>query len=859
MFAWMRLQAALAFLFLTLSVAQGAVELAFDFNGTDPARNLPWVSTAVRAPGWSTSGWVRGLGLGLVTARDGRLAFSVSAGQVPNTLQESVSTSQYLAVGIQAPTLNGYRVRFTIRRESWFAPLQYAVRSSMDGFASNLFVSQLLENADAATDSFTFLLPQSGFGGLTAPVEFRLIPFAARYSGHAASLTAFSLEPAGVQRSVLLTSGPGGQAFLEPARTLFEEGELVRFRALPDPGYKFGGWSGSVTGRGNPRALPVTGEMSVQAVFHRRAAARMELGGNLDGVTYYGQAWVFKDCFKLARTWLTRGVNSFEWDSGQTPPLDSDGWPVQVPFTPAGGTPQYVHTLMPAYGAGAYTVRFRGTGRVDVLPPGGGRVILNGTGGLFQQTVNLVPTAADWAIHVQIQTSSASDPIRQLEILAPGQAAGDVQADPFHPAFLDKLGPFRILRFMDWLRTNGNPLQTWAQRTKLSDYTQTQGQGVAHEWIIRLCNQTGKHPWICIPHMADDEYVRQTARLYRDTLAPGLRVYVEYSNETWNGHPDFTQTQYVSQRGQALGLHTQPFSAGQRYTALRSAQIFGIFSGEYGASQRHRHVNVLASQAAALESVTVPRVEALNDPAINPQGHTADVIAIAPYFGVNFLPVPGTEGNAQPTVNPMPTVDELVTTHSLNTIQDAVGWVTAHRRLADEQGWRLVCYEGGQHFTGIGGAQNNDELTARLFAANRDPRMGQRYQEYFAQLQRSGVDLFMNFGHIQAWSKYGAWGALQSQEQPVSESPKWQAITGLGAGLQALREEGRLVRNGIQGWAFGFNLRPDRSYRVESSANLSEWSVLPGMEQLRGEDIHMEIPVPEPQENRRFWRARPNE
>jgi hypothetical protein len=220
--------------------------------------------------------------------------------------------------------------------------------------------------------------------------------------------------------------------------------------------------------------------------------------------------------------------------------------------------------------------------------------------------------------------------------------------------------------------------------------------------------------------------------------------------------------------------------------------------------------------------------------------------------------VPGTESNPQPTIQPMPTVDELVTTFSQNTMQDAVGWVTAHRGLADEQGVRLVCYEGGQHFTGIGGAENNDELTARLFAANRDPRMGDRYREYFRLMQQAGVDLFMNFGHIKSWSKYGAWGALQSQEQPVAESPKWQAILERGEGLNAEREEGRLMGSAGQGWRFGFHLRSDRSYRVETSANLSDWSLLPGMEQVRGDEIYMEIPVPSVSENRRFWRARPN-
>ena len=36
--------------------------------------------------------------------------------------------------------------------------------------------------------------------------------------------------------------------------------------------------------------------------------------------------------------------------------------------------------------------------------------------------------------------------------------------------------------------------------------------------MIELANLTDKDAWICIPHLADDDYVTQAARLIRDTL-----------------------------------------------------------------------------------------------------------------------------------------------------------------------------------------------------------------------------------------------------------------------------------------------------------------------------------------------------
>ena len=54
--------------------------------------------------------------------------------------------------------------------------------------------------------------------------------------------------------------------------------------------------------------------------------------------------------------------------------------------------------------------------------------------------------------------------------------------------------------------------------------------------------------------------------MVRDTLDPSLKVYIEDSDEVWNGH--YTAAVYARQQGLALGLSDNPFEAQIRYHAL---------------------------------------------------------------------------------------------------------------------------------------------------------------------------------------------------------------------------------------------------------------------------------------------------
>ena len=99
--------------------------------------------------------------------------------------------------------------------------------------------------------------------------------------------------------------------------------------------------------------------------------------------------------------------------------------------------------------------------------------------------------------------------------------------------------------------------------------------------MIDLCNRLQVDPWFCIPHLADDDYVRQFATMVRERLDPKLKVYVEHSNEVWNGQ--FAQARYAKEEGRRLGLSDNDFQAQLYYHSMRSVQIFAdLRAGVWG-------------------------------------------------------------------------------------------------------------------------------------------------------------------------------------------------------------------------------------------------------------------------------------
>jgi len=754
------------------SAASGQSLLVCDFNGTEPSLHTPWTAVSYIEPNVFYSGWRLGSGAIPTAGVNDAFAYYISAGSADSNLTEAIRDNEHIYFSL-SPTagtlnLNGKKVNFSIQRIAWFAPRSYAVFTNVGGFAEGdqLFTTASVGNGDYAEHHYSFIMPPTGYDGLTGQVVLRIYGWEAKWGNHNTKLTAFSIEQAMPVHTLTITSGPGGTATSNPQGTYFEDGTAVKLLANPDAGYHFTGWSGDITGLGNPHTIIVDSNIAVTAEFAVNPPPAMKVAINVAGTEDWSTEWDFVDAFKMARIWMTRRVGSNDWESGKQNeiPLDSNGWPTIVPFVASDGNSHYVHTVTPAFVAGNYTMIVEGAGEIQLKNAASNHLYPAGGTNTYTITVPSGMTGPT-ALYVEIRQSSASDPIRNLRIISPGSGT-TYQSQPFHSLFLERLEPFAGVRYMDWQKTNNSPLSAWADRTAPAAYTQTREQGVALEHMAQLSNTLAGDIWICIPHQADDDFIRQTARLLRDSVDPNLKIYVEYSNETWNGM--FEQTTYVQDRGEALGLDADRWLAGQKYCSLRSVQIWEIFEEEF--TDDSRLVKVIATQSAGTGATNL-RFDALNDPVINPNYTMPDALAIAPYFGTIY-----TTADLPPNVPDYPTVDEILETVAPAKINEARGHVIAQKRIADEQGCRLVCYEGGQHFVGTGGAVNDNTLTNILITANRDARMYDRYIEYLNMLQAEGVDTSYLWLYVGKFSKWGSWGACEYQDQPIEQAPKYRAM-----------------------------------------------------------------------------------
>ncbi|MBL7818696.1 MAG: hypothetical protein JNL70_27090 [Saprospiraceae bacterium] len=507
---------------------------------------------------------------------------------------------------------------------------------------------------------------------------------------------------------------------------------------------------------------------------------QMSVGNNIGNISYYMTEWTFTDVARMSDNWLTRSVGGSEWDSGKGAevPTDANGYPLSIPFTAADGSQQVVHTIMPCYTTGEYTLVMKGKGSIYFRTPSGTVIhhYLTPTGGTFvqkftistdvtpQNTGNIYPIFL-----LDINQSDASDPIRDIKLIAPGfyNPATQSETEVFHPLFKQRLAHFSLLRYMDFGYTNGSPLKNFSERTLPTTYTQMGAKGAAIEYMADLANEIQKDMWVCIPHQATDDYVTQLANLLKTRVNADVKMYIEYSNETWNSI--FSQTTYVQDKGLALNLSTDRYEAGHLYVARRSGEIFKIFQDIFGTADRNRLVFVMSTQNGSAW-VTQQRFNALANPVINPSGVRADALSTAPYLTVLKTTTDICNGTC------IPSVDDLLNEARTHITSEAAPTLQTMKTEADKNLVGLVCYEGGQHIVGLWEAINNQNLTDNMTAANKDARMYGIYTDYLTTLKNSGVQMFANFSSCGSFGKYGSWGLLEYQDQPEAHAPKYRAI-----------------------------------------------------------------------------------
>lgn len=474
------------------------------------------------------------------------------------------------------------------------------------------------------------------------------------------------------------------------------------------------------------------------------------MGMNLSGVADWSSEIVFVDAFKIARPWTSQRDGA-AFGKGGDLPLDARGWPTTL--EPGQFAEAMLHVDIGSnYPGGKYVCTHDGLGELEFSNAAKGRLVMKN-----KYEVDVDPSKGYLA--VRVRKTDAKNPVRNIRLLR-ADLARQNPVPTFDPDFVKRYQGFAVIRFMDWQKTNNSKQVKWDGRAKKDDPTQTTDRGVALEYCLELANLLKADPWLCLPHLADDEYVREFAKLVKAKLDPARKVYVEYSNETWN--TQFEQAKYCRAKGTELDLSKNPYEAHLRFSAQRSGEVFKLFEEGFGG--KDRMVRVLAAQGANPWTGTT-------EMDWQDAYKTADAIAIAPYFG-GFL-------------GDLKGADDVVKRGLDDLFEKCAGAIKRNKDInqkyvdeAKKRNLRLICYESGQHLAGHGGAENNEKLTKLFHDANRDPRMKDLYLEDFKNWQEISGDVNCVFASVGRYTKWGSWGVLEHHYQDKAEPypPKWQAI-----------------------------------------------------------------------------------
>ncbi|HEY0824849.1 MAG TPA: hypothetical protein VGD76_13760, partial [Ramlibacter sp.] len=503
---------------------------------------------------------------------------------------------------------------------------------------------------------------------------------------------------------------------------------------------------------------------------------RVPLGVNLEGLEDYARLQPFVDMMRTARAW---GSASEPWNA--TVATDALGWPttdagvvVALVSQDAGDSLSTYKYLQP----GTYSLRF--TGKATVTPAGSTGVSVanyayDAATNRSRADVVVGPNAPGLMLSFQ----NTAGGVRDVSLRRPGYPDNQT----FTNEFMEAVAPFGVVRLMDFLATNGNPVRTWAERTTPASGTQTGPKGAAYEYAIDLANELGKDIWINIPVGADDDFVRQLAMLLNARLAPGRAVYVEYSNELWNsifaqtkqnrdaaiaeaiaGDTTLTSgTQCTQAQFDAISGNCNPYWAGYHRIGKRTVRISQIFSEVFGPGAMNTRARIVFATQFANPAIAE---QVLKNMATYraPPASVIYGVATAPYFLLSKATAASLDATQDQILTELDTT--LRTTiepyFAAGVKQNGVfvrGAYTggnytgaSHKALADYYGIKSLAYEGGPDLL------QDPANSATKLGANRDARMGALLKSEIAQWIGCGNDLYMHFTLTSKWDKYGYWG-----------------------------------------------------------------------------------------------------
>jgi hypothetical protein len=466
-----------------------------------------------------------------------------------------------------------------------------------------------------------------------------------------------------------------------------------------------------------------------------------KLGANVNTINWWDGSRPFANMI-YGTSWSMQNTNP--WGGAEDVPaadLDANGWVTSVP---AGY--RVMRGLSVPVNGGDFICRFQGNGTISVTGP-----VSNVTTGAGFTKFTI---AATYPNPQSVGLTYFVDPTNYIRNIDCREASAPT-TDLLAPEFVSSMSGFKVIRFMKWQpATEGNYPVSWATRNKPGDADYTKSDGVPVEVMVATANQLNADPWFTIPWNADDDYITRFATYVRDNLAPGHQAYVEVSNEVWN--PGYAV--WVQAKNEAIaeglksaedGVTPVTNGSGERY-AEKTQHVMQVWSAVF-AGQMNRTVRVFAWQHVN------PYWANLLLKYQNTYQYV-DALATAPYWG-----------HEAPTWTVGLSLDTIMSTSLPALITDSLNFATQQKTVAQTYGLRYVSYEAGQHIV----LPDNPTLELQI---ERDPRMYGLYKQFISGWQSQISDTLTMFALTGPVTKYGAWGVSEYAGQPLTQTPKKQAI-----------------------------------------------------------------------------------
>ena len=550
-----------------------------------------------------------------------------------------------------------------------------------------------------------------------------------------------------------------------------------------------------------PPAAPATPQDpgAAEPVPDLPSGLRGKVGQNVGGLSDYDRQMVYIDAARTARPF---GSVEKPWDPNAGTPLGPDGWP-------SGDFGMTMFTEGTLSWNGVY--HFSAQGKVQRIEAYSspcrvvaGSVRYDEASGRTHADIECLARPGQTA-QMHLRFIGTEGGLKKIHLLRPGYTEDDNTRQLFTTEFLSLLRRLNagVLRAMDWQRINGSTVATWAQRATREGPTYSGRPGGPLEDFILLCNTVGADFWLNIPHMADDDYVRQAARLARDTLDPKLFVWVEYSNELWNTAGGFGQSRWNQEQA------TAEFNGGDtRYdpknitvrgwqrTGKRTAEIGRIFRDVFAEKGQTNRVRVVLCGQAGYPEVVETSAKWISQN-VGPLNEHVYAVAVAPYFGSDKYWDKRTDLTVESYLAPGYTweVDqrdakgktikgpdgkplrETRTEASVFLMDRAEGVMRGAKlarlfELARREKVKACCYEMG---LGLG---SSDASKQAKIAVNRDPRLRpitERYLSLWFETAPDVADVACWFTAAGRWHGKGSYGATDDAKD--LNVPKVQAIS----------------------------------------------------------------------------------